>query len=243
MAERPRPHKPVVVSLDVVWADSSGRFDARMSEISREGCFIESKVGGGLGDTIAFKVHLPGGPWVSLQGELTSAEYPIGFALRFTDLTDATRRLLAEVVAAHGGAPLLPSIAEREERPAASAPRRVLVADDDRVTLRLLETIVAKEGYEVVAVEDGREAFRILQRDADFSAAIFDMNMPHLHGLDLIVYMKGDERLRAIPVGMITADQDPKVWDDSLAAGARIFLPKPFNPPQVQMMLRMLMRT
>ena len=52
--------------------------------------------------------------------------------------------------------------------------------------------------------------------------------------------MKSDERLRDIPVGMISAEQDPKIWDDSVTAGASVFLPKPFNPPQVQMMLRML---
>jgi CheY-like chemotaxis protein len=89
-------------------------------------------------------------------------------------------------------------------------------------------------------VGDGRQALSILQQDATFGAAIFDMMMPHIKGLDLILYMKGDERLRRIPVGMITAEQNPKVWDDSVAAGASVFLPKPFSPPQVQMMLRML---
>jgi hypothetical protein len=39
---------------------------------------------------------------------------------------------------------------------------------------------------------------------------------------------------------MMTAEQDPKIWDDSVAAGACVFLPKPFMPPQMQMMLRML---
>jgi CheY-like chemotaxis protein len=58
--------------------------------------------------------------------------------------------------------------------------------------------------------------------------------------MDLIHYIKNDERLRNIPIGMITAEQDPKVWDDSVAAGASVFLPKPFSPPQVQMILRML---
>ena len=69
---------------------------------------------------------------------------------------------------------------------------------------------------------------------------MFDMNMPHLLGMDLIHFMKTDDRLRDIPVGMITAEQDPKIWDDSVAAGAKVFLPKPFSPPQIQMMLRML---
>ena len=64
--------------------------------------------------------------------------------------------------------------------------------------------------------------------------------MPHLDGMDLIHYMKTDDRLSHIPIGMITAEQDPKIWDDSLAAGASVFLPKPFTPPQVAMILRML---
>lgn len=249
MSEVPKQNKPVTVSLDVVWQGSSGKLDARMSEISMDGCFIDSKVQGrSLGEMVDFKVHLPGGPWVSLRGELINQEYPIGFGLRFTGLTDESRSLLAQVVAAHGGASIeqLISKVEAKAEPPATIPeerRRVLVADDDRLTLRMLTAIVEGAGYQAVTAEDGREAFRILQRDAQFSAAIFDMMMPHLQGLDLIVYMKGDARLQSIPIGMITAEQDPKVWDDSIAAGASVFLPKPFTPPQVKMMLRMLIRT
>jgi CheY-like chemotaxis protein len=180
-----------------------------------------------------------------LKGELVHEEYPIGFGLRFRELTDGDKGLLAEVVIAHGGDP-----GEWQSSPAggdaeipASLPvarRRILVADDDALTLRMLSAIVESEGYQVVSVADGREALRSLQHDAEFSAAIFDMMMPHVQGLDLILYMKAAERLRGIPIGMITAEQDPKIWDDSVAAGVCVFLPKPFTPPQVQMMLRML---
>jgi two-component system chemotaxis response regulator CheY len=245
MSELKRENNPVTVSLDVVWQGSSGKHDARMSEISMEGCFIDSKVQGrGLGETVDFKVHLPGGPWVSLQGELISQEYPIGFGLRFTSLTATDERLLAAVVIAHGGeAP--PQLVEHVDEVVISAqvpePQcRVLVADDDALTLRMVTAIIETQGCQVVAVRDGREALEILQHDANFCAAVFDMMMPHVQGLDLILYMKRDERLRSIPIGMITAEQDPKIWDDSVAAGASVFLPKPFTPPQVQMMLRML---
>src|SRR2546422_10340995 len=88
----------------------------------------------------------------------------------------------------------------------------------------------------------GAKRWGSCSRTLNFCAAIFDMMMPHVQGLDLILYMKRDDRLRSIPVGMITAEQDPKIWDDSVAAGASVFLPKPFSPPQVQMMLRMLVR-
>jgi CheY-like chemotaxis protein len=247
MSNTPNAHEPVTVSLDIVWQDSSGKKeDARMSEISMEGCFIDSRAHGrALGDTVAFNVHLPSGPWVSLQGELVQEDYPMGFGLRFKELTDGDKRLLAQVVVAHGGNPgqlQLSTEADEIKTTAdmSATQRRVLVADDDALTLRMVSAIVETEGYQVVAVPDGRQALQILQQDAAFSAAIFDMMMPHLKGLDLILYMKGDERLRRIPVGMITAEQDPKVWDDSIAAGACVFLPKPFSPPQVQMMLRML---
>jgi CheY-like chemotaxis protein len=241
-------HDPVTVSFDVVWQGSAGKQDARMSEISMEGCFIDSITQGRtLGELVEFKVHLPSGPWVSLQGELVNEDYPIGFGLRFKGLNDDDKRLLAEVVVAHGGNPgkLPPSSAAVAAATPVQTPaerERVLVADDDALTLRMVTAIVETEGFEAVAVADGRQAFSLLQQDATFSAAIFDMMMPHLQGLDLILYMKADERLRGIPVGMITAETDPKVWDNSVAAGACVFLPKPFTPPQVQMMLRMLVR-
>jgi CheY-like chemotaxis protein len=236
----------VNVSLAVVWQGSTGKQDARMSEISMDGCFIDSKVQGrALGDKVEFKVHLPTGPWVSLQGELVSEDYPIGFGLRFQKLSDEDRRLLAEVVIAHGGDPgelqPPPAVVEQEvATPAPAARPRVLIADDDALTLRMVSAIVETSGYQAVPVSDGRQALGVLAQDANFSAAIFDMTMPHLQGLDLILYMKADERLRGIPIGMISAEQDPKVWDDSVTAGASVFLPKPFTPPQVQMMLRML---
>jgi CheY-like chemotaxis protein len=236
--------KTVTVSLDVVWQGSTGKQDARMSEISMDGCFIDSMVQGRLlGDIVEIKVHLPSGPWVSLQGELVNEDYPIGFGLRFSGLTDGDRRLLAEVVIAHGGDPgeVPPAAVEvKTPAPVPEERRRVLIADDDALTLRMVTAIVETEGYRGVPAADGRQALSLLQQDAAFSAAIFDMTMPHLKGLDLILYMKADERLRRIPVGMITAERDPKVWDDSVAAGACVFLPKPFTPPQVQMMLRML---
>ena len=245
LRESAEQHQAVTVSFDIVWQGSAGKQDARMSEISMDGCFIDSKVQGrALGDIVEFKVHLPDGPWVSLQGELVNEDYPIGFGLRFTELTEGDKRLLAEVMDTRGGGhgelqPGPPAV-EVETTAQIPARRRVLIADDDRLTLRMVAAIVETEGYQAVPVPDGRQALGLLQKDAMFSAAIFDMNMPHLQGIDLILYMKADERLRHIPVGMITAEQDPKVWDDGAAAGACVFLPKPFTPPQVQMMLRML---
>jgi len=118
--------------------------------------------------------------------------------------------------------------------------RRILVADDDPAILRLVTTILEKEYYIVVGARDGREAYKILQTDPEFTAAILDVVMPHISGPELVRYMKTEKRLLHIPVMMMTAAQDPKLSSDSFAAGAVVFLPKPFTTAQLQIMLQML---
>ncbi len=119
-------------------------------------------------------------------------------------------------------------------------PRRILVADDDPAILRLVKTLVEKEGYTVITATDGREAYKILQSDTNFIAAIFDVVMPHIEGPELVRYMMTEKRLMKIPVMMMTAEQNPKHSSDSFAAGAIVFLPKPFTASQLQIMLRVL---
>lgn len=118
--------------------------------------------------------------------------------------------------------------------------RRVLVADDDPAILRLVKTILEKENYDVVTARDGREAYKILQTDDNFTAGIFDVVMPHISGPELVRFMKTDKRLMRIPVMMMTAEQDPKLSSDSFSAGAVVFLPKPFTTAQLNIMLQML---
>ena len=121
--------------------------------------------------------------------------------------------------------------------------KRVLIADDDPVIRRLLSAAVTSEGFTAVVVEDGRAAFRVLQSDADFTAAVFDMSMPGLNGIDVIRHMRTERRLQRIPVMLITADQDLKVMSDSFAAGAVAFLSKPLTLDKLQTALRMLLRS
>jgi CheY-like chemotaxis protein len=117
---------------------------------------------------------------------------------------------------------------------------RILVADDDPAILRLVTTILEKEGFTVVGARDGKEAYKALQDHSDITAAVFDVVMPHIPGPELVRYMRTEKRFNNIPVMMMTAEQDPKLSRDSFAAGAVVFLPKPFTTAQLQTMLRML---
>lgn len=121
--------------------------------------------------------------------------------------------------------------------------KRVLIADDDPLIRRLLSAAVTSEGFIPVVVEDGRAAFRMLQSDADFTAALFDMGMPGLNGIDVIRHMRTERRLQRIPVMLITAEQDLKAMSDSFAAGAVAFLSKPLTLDKLQTALRMLLRS
>jgi CheY-like chemotaxis protein len=118
---------------------------------------------------------------------------------------------------------------------------RILIADDDPVIRHLVTSIATKLGYTPVPLNDGRAAFSLLKADADFTAAILDMSMPYLEGLDVIRYMRTEKRLRRIPVVLITGEQSIKLMADSFTAGASAFLPKPFTPDQLQNLLRMLL--
>ncbi len=120
-------------------------------------------------------------------------------------------------------------------------PRRVLVADDDPVMRHLVTTSLKQQDYEVVLASDGREAYRILQTDSQFRAAILDMTMPFLEGVDLVRYMRSEKRLMRIPVMIISAERDLKLMASTFSAGAVAFLAKPFTPDQLQSAIRMLL--
>jgi DNA-binding NtrC family response regulator len=123
--------------------------------------------------------------------------------------------------------------------PALRTPARVLVVDDDASTAALLSTVAEREGYQVVSVRDGREAYRMLKSNADFTAAVFNMTMPHLDGVDLLRYMKTEKRLMRIPVVIVAGNHGLKLITESFAAGALAFLPKPLTTEKLALTVRL----
>lgn len=116
---------------------------------------------------------------------------------------------------------------------------RILVADDDPVTAEHLASLTDGESYHVVRAKDGREAYRTLKIDAEFSAVIIDLTLPHLKGVEILRYMKTEKRLARIPVIIVSGDHSVRLVADSFTAGAIAFLPKPFAVAQLRRTLRM----
>jgi DNA-binding response OmpR family regulator len=117
---------------------------------------------------------------------------------------------------------------------------RVLVVDDDPIIVQLVKDVIEDEGYTVVSAQDGGEAYRILEKDNKFDAAIFDVKMPSLQGTYLLRHMHTAKRLMKIPVLIITSELSATIQSESLSAGAAIFLPKPFTRVTLRTMFRAL---
>lgn len=115
---------------------------------------------------------------------------------------------------------------------------QILVADDDPSILKLVKAILENDGFEVVTARDGKEAFKFLQSGETFVAGVFDVVMPYVQGTELVKYMQANDRFREIPVIMITAEQNPRLSQESLQAGATAFLAKPFTGSQLKNTLR-----
>ena len=109
-------------------------------------------------------------------------------------------------------------------------PQRILLAEDDPVTQKLLVRLIEGEGFQAVTAKDGEEALWLLNEEADFAAAIFDIQMPNLSGIGVLRYMQMEKRLRAIPVIMITSSNDLELQLQSMTGGSLLFLKKPIMP-------------
>jgi DNA-binding response OmpR family regulator len=117
---------------------------------------------------------------------------------------------------------------------------RVLVVDDDPIIMQLVKDVIEEEGFTVVSAADGGQAYRILEKDSQFVGGIFDVKMPSIQGTDLLRYMQTSKRLKKIPVLIMTSEQSAKIHCESIAAGAVIFMPKPFTRVTLRTMFRAL---
>jgi CheY-like chemotaxis protein len=116
---------------------------------------------------------------------------------------------------------------------------QILVADDDPEVIRAVKAVLESEGFGAVTACDGKEAYKLLQSEEPFAAAIFDLVMPHIEGRDLVRYMQSERRLMKVPVIIMTTELNSRLSSDSFSAGAVAFLPKPFTDSQLKTMLHM----
>jgi adenylate cyclase len=111
-----------------------------------------------------------------------------------------------------------------------TAEAALLVVDDNEDNRYALTRRLVREGYASVATAvDGGQALALL-RSKPFDLVLLDIMMPNVNGYEVLAQMKGDDRLRHIPVIMISAVDEIDSVVKCIELGAEDYLPKPFNP-------------
>jgi two-component system sensor histidine kinase/response regulator len=111
----------------------------------------------------------------------------------------------------------------------AVAPGIVLVVDDDATNREVLSRRLKLQGHVVVTAISGEDALQ-LAHEHPFDLVLLDIMMPDMDGYEVLGRLKADERLRHIPVIMISALNEVQSVVRCIEAGAEDYLAKPFNP-------------
>ena len=112
--------------------------------------------------------------------------------------------------------------------PAAVA-ARILIVDDQEENCAVLQRRLEKEGHTCAAVYNGATALERLAAE-EFDLVLLDIMMPGIDGREVLRRIKTDEKLRHLPVIMISALDQIESVVSCIEQGAEDYLPKPFNP-------------
>ncbi len=117
--------------------------------------------------------------------------------------------------------------------------RHILVVDDDRRLRELLHRYLSDNGFLVTSARDATEA-RNLQKGMAFDLIVLDVMMPGESGLELARSLR--EMRNNVPILMLTAMGEPSDRIGGLEAGADDYLPKPFEPRELLLRIRTILR-
>jgi diguanylate cyclase (GGDEF)-like protein len=115
---------------------------------------------------------------------------------------------------------------------------KILVAEDDPVTRRLLRSSLERWNYEVMTVDDGTQARDALLREGAPKLAILDWVMPGTDGIEICRELRKREAGSYIYTLLLTSKGEKEDLLQGLEAGADDYLIKPFDPPELQARLR-----
>lgn len=114
---------------------------------------------------------------------------------------------------------------------------RILLVEDDHKDIELILSALAENrlANEVQVVRDGEEALDYLYRRAQFrlrhpgnpAVVLLDLKLPKIHGLDVLKQIKSDERLKTIPVVILTSSTEAPDLEQSYDLGVNAYVVKP----------------
>lgn len=119
--------------------------------------------------------------------------------------------------------------------------KNVLVVDDSptmrRMVIASLRSLAETRFYEAGSGLEAIESLALHPIDL----MILDLNMPDMHGIEVVKFMRRHESYRRIPIVVLTTRGDDASRADALAAGASLYMTKPFEPGQFAAQTRILL--
>lgn len=170
-------------------------------------------------------------PPLPIAADFGTPDAVLAKPIRVAALNRALLDLFDTAQAAPGTAPPAPSAESTDpvQRSQAAAPAAVLVADDNRVNLRLMAAILEREGFAVDLAEDGAAAVAMAARRS-YAAILMDVKMPRMNGLEATARIrKAETDGSRTPIVALTANAGPGARELYLAAGMDEHVAKPVN--------------
>jgi len=115
---------------------------------------------------------------------------------------------------------------------------KILIADDESVSRRMLQGLLTKWGYEVVSAEDGKAAWGLLNAPDAPRIALLDWMMPGQNGVDVCRELRAHRPAPYTYILLLTAKDAKENVVEGLESGADDYLTKPFHPQELKARLR-----
>lgn len=111
--------------------------------------------------------------------------------------------------------------------------KTVLIVDDSSSLRIVVKMALNRAGYDVLEAGDGKEGLAQLDKAGKVHLIVSDVNMPVMDGIAFVSQVKQHPRHKFTPVIMLTTESQDTKKQAAKAAGAKAWVVKPFNPPQL----------
>ena len=111
--------------------------------------------------------------------------------------------------------------------------KTILIVDDSASLRTVVKMALQRAGYEVVEAGDGVQGLAALEATGKVHLIVSDVNMPNMDGITFVTQVKQHPRHKFVPVVMLTTEGQDAKKEQGRAAGAKAWIVKPFNPPQL----------
>jgi two-component system, chemotaxis family, chemotaxis protein CheY len=111
--------------------------------------------------------------------------------------------------------------------------KTILIVDDSASLRMVVKMALQRAGYDVVEAGDGVQGLAALEKTGKVHLIVSDVNMPNMDGITFLTKVKQHPRHKFVPVVMLTTEGQDAKKEQGRAAGAKAWIVKPFNPPQL----------